>query len=79
VSNLRPMRAEAHRESLKFDSALGWERGFCSDLIRYPPSLYVHAFERKMESRWNGYLNDRMWEIDLLAYLHDRNDSAGFR
>jgi len=29
-----------------------------------------------MESRWNCYLNDKILEIDLLVYLHDRNDSS---
>ena len=39
-------------------------------------AITVHALEQKMESRYNCYLDDKIREIDLPVYLHDRNDSG---
>ena len=69
------------RGAFKFNSLLGWEIWKCYLRVASVQTSFDichHWIYTRLSRRWNCYLNDRMWEIDWLVYLHDRNDSAGF-
>ena len=59
------------------------KRGFCSDLIQYLASRYVHALEWKMYNSINqdgiviSMARSRK-STYVLVYLHDGNDSTCF-